>query len=104
MLQVVRSGGGLSSWCWLLLLISISGFAAQRLRPACGVETPCACLLVRAAVFTACGMSCVLQGRSARTLSSVGLSTLCQELLGKPLGGCRVSWQGWGRGLARAAR
>lgn len=28
----------------------------------------------------------VLQGGSARALSSVGLSTLCQTLLGKPLG------------------
>lgn len=30
----------------------------------------------------------MVQGRSARTLSAVGLSTLCQELLGKPLGEC----------------
>jgi hypothetical protein len=30
----------------------------------------------------------ILQGRSARTLSAVGLSTLCQELLGKALGKC----------------
>lgn len=35
----------------------------------------------------------MVQGRSARTLSAVGLSTLCQELLGKPLGECcAVLW------------